>query len=143
MELQERLNMVAPCGIDCGICELYTCKDDAGLFNKLIEKGFTKDMIPCNGCRSIQGKCPMISGTCSTYTCVTDKKISFCYECEDFPCVNLHPSSDRAQILPHNMKVYNLCTIKRSGLDNFVKISPEIKRRYYQGKMAIGSGPQL
>ena len=31
----ERLNLVAPCGIDCGICELYTCRADARLFSAL------------------------------------------------------------------------------------------------------------
>jgi len=46
-------------------------------------------------------------------------------------------------VLPHNTKVFNLCTIKRAGVENFVKISSEIKEKYYKGKMEIGKGPQI
>ncbi|HNX97446.1 MAG TPA: hypothetical protein PKK12_07185 [Candidatus Aminicenantes bacterium] len=55
----------------------------------------------------------------------------------------LHPSADRAEVLPHNLKVYNLCTIERRGLDRFLEEAAESKARYYKGKMVIGSGPQL
>jgi hypothetical protein len=143
MSANERLNMVAPCGIDCGICELYICKDDSNLYNKLIERGMPKDKLPCAGCRTIEGKCPVIGGICSTYTCVQDHKVEFCYECNDFPCVKLHPAANRAEILPHNMKVFNLCTIKQAGVEKFVEKSLEIKKRYYMGKMEIGKGPQI
>jgi len=143
METQERLDLVAPCGIDCGICELYTCKDNAQLFDQLVAKGISKDIIPCNGCRPTNGKCPLISKTCDTYNCISEKKLNFCYECGEFPCNTLHPSADRASTLPHNMKMYNLCTIKKDGLEKFVEKSSEIKKRYYAGKMAIGKGPQI
>jgi hypothetical protein len=55
----------------------------------------------------------------------------------------LHPCADRAGILPHYCKVFNLCTIKNIGLEGFIGKSPEIKKRYYTGKMEIGKGPQL
>ena len=141
--MNERVNLVAPCGIDCGICELYTCRDNQELFDHFVSRGISKDKIPCNGCRPIEGKCPMMPETCETYTCVSQKGINFCSECNEFPCVNLHPASDRAELLPHNMKVYNLCKIKNYGVENFVNDSSEIKRRYYKGKMVIGKGPQL
>jgi hypothetical protein len=143
MFTKERLYMAAPCGIDCGICELYVCKDDINLYNKLIERGMPKDKLPCAGCRSIEGKCPVIGDICETYTCVIEHKVEFCYECNEFPCVKLHPAVNRAEILPHNMKVYNLCTIKQSGLEKFIEKSAEIKKRYYIGKMEIGKGPQI
>jgi hypothetical protein len=41
------------------------------------------------------------------------------------------------------MKIYNLCTIKRDGVEAFVEKSSEIKKRYYAGIMEIGKGPQL
>jgi hypothetical protein len=143
MTTKERLDLVAPCGIDCGICELHICKNDAQLLNAMIAKGIPKEKLPCKGCRSIEGECPVIGGVCETYTCVKEKKVAFCFECAEFPCTKLHPSADRADMLPHNMKVFNLCTIKQKGLDGFVRNSPEIKKRYYKGKMSIGKGPQL
>ena len=139
----ERLNLVAPCGIDCGVCELYTCRDDARLFSALTARGIPADSIPCDGCRAIKGNCPVIKERCQTFECVEEKKVEFCFECSDFPCTCLHPSSKRADILPHNMKVFNLCTIKRDGVEAFVEKSTEIKKRYYAGIMEIGKGPQL
>jgi len=42
-----------------------------------------------------------------------------CFECGDFPCDYLHPYADMAQIKPHNLKVFNLCLIKRMGLEKW------------------------
>ena len=139
----ERLTLVAPCGIDCGICELYTCRDNVRLFSSLTLRGMPEEKIPCDGCRSVEGYCPVIKEQCETYLCAAEKKVEYCHECSDFPCEKLQPSSKRADVLPHNMKVYNLCTMKRDGVRGFVENSALIKRRYYAGIMEIGKGPQL
>ena len=139
----ERLSLAAPCGIDCGICELNMCRDNPGLMDRLLSRGIPRERLPCAGCRRIEGNCPVIGSTCATYTCVRQKGVHFCYQCDDFPCSKLGPASDRANVLPHNMKMFNLCTIKRVGVEGFVKESLLIKQRYYEGKMEIGKGPQL
>ena len=138
-----RTTLVAPCGIDCGVCELNMCKDNPPLREALIAKGIPREILPCSGCRMIQGACPVIPGTCETFKCVGEHHVEFCYECGQFPCVKLQPSADRANILPHNMKVFNLCTMRSIGVEQFVRLSPEIKQRYYAGTMEIGNGPQL
>jgi len=143
MEISERMNLVAPCGIDCGICELYICKDSTALFERLVANGIPKEKIPCKDCRAIEGNCPLLNETCATYSCLQEKKIDFCFDCGDFPCVMLQPSSDRADVLPHNLKVFNLSKIKNAGLQQFIENSLEIKKRYYKGKMIIGKGPQI
>ncbi|MCF8297058.1 MAG: DUF3795 domain-containing protein [Saprospiraceae bacterium] len=143
METKERLNLVAACGIDCGICELYICKDNKQLYDYLISIGIPESKIPCEGCRANHGNCPIHPEACETYKCVNSKKLEFCCECNEFPCVMLNPAADRADKLPHNLKVFNLCKIKNSGLEAFVKESPEIKNKYFKGEMVIGKGPQL
>ncbi len=143
MTSMERIKLVAPCGIDCGICELYACRDNHELFNRLVERGMPKDKLPCDGCRPMYGECPVIGGTCETYKCFSERNIESCSDCPEFPCLKLHPAANRAEVLPHNMKVFNLCTIKRIGLEAFIEKSSEIKKRYYAGRMAIGKGPQL
>ena len=85
----------------------------------------------------------MIGGRCETYTCVSGKKVGFCYECDEFPCVRLNPAADRADVLPHNTKVFSLCTIQRLGVAGFVKESAAIEQRYFKGKMEIGQGPRV
>lgn len=143
MHSRERKELVGPCGIDCGNCELYMSKDDPKLYELLISRGIPKEKIPCTGCRSIKGNCPVIPETCKTFICSDSKGLTFCYECTDFPCSMLQPSADRANVLPHNLKVFNLCTIKNKGIDEFISSYKEVKQKYYQGKMEIGKGPRL
>lgn len=142
MIANERIRLLAPCGIDCGTCEIYLSKDNEQLRAYLVSKGVPEEKLPCAGCRDIEGNCPVIGNQCETYTCCIKKEVDYCFGCGDFPCSKLNPSSDRADVLPHNLKVFNLCTIQRDGEEAFVKSSGDIKNRYFKGKMAIGSGPQ-
>ena len=143
MKTEKRNRLVAPCGIDCGICELYVCRDNQPLMDYLISIGIPREKLPCEGCREIEGCCPAIGGLCETYQCIKKKNVEFCFQCGDFPCEKLNPSADRADVLPHNLKVFNLCTIQRNGVEGFTAASAKIKHRYFKGKMKIGSGPQL
>ena len=139
--MDDRLKLVAPCGLDCGICELYMCRDDQQLTDFLISKGIPQHILPCDGCNNIDGKCPILTEKCATFECAKEKEISFCSECPEFPCSNLAPAVDRADVLPHNMKLYNLCIIKKDGAEKFIKKSLAIKQAYYTGKLVIGKGP--
>ena len=143
MKTMEDFTLVGPCGIYCGDCEAYKAKDNPVLMEYLVSRGFKKEDLPCPGCRPNSGNCIVIADTCETYTCVTEHKVDFCFDCEEFPCFKLNPSSDRANILPHNMKVFNLCCIKQQGIEKFLEKHSEIKQRYYEGKMVIGKGPQI
>jgi len=141
--MNEREILIAPCGLDCGICELYTCRNDRQLLENLVSTGIPESSLPCKGCKPLAGKCPLLGDVCATYSCSSNKGHSFCSECSDFPCMKLAPSSDRANILPHNTKVFNLCTIKRDGIDAFIAKARHIKDSYYAGKIVIGEGPVL
>ena len=142
MTIDERTLLVAPCGIDCGTCDLYLCRDNSRLFNALIKKGIPEKKLPCAGCRETRGNCPVTGRQCATYLCVTEKCVGFCFDCSDFPCSKLNPSADRADVLPHNLKVFNLCTIQRDGVNVFIEKSAYIKDKYYKGKIEVGKGPQ-
>ena len=139
----ERHRLVAPCGIDCGNCALYRSRHDSSIMERLLARGIPSEKLPCDGCRNVAGHCPVLGGTCETFACAHDKAVDFCFECTDFPCSKLCPSSDRADVLPHNLKVFNLCTIERTGIEGFVKTSGDWERRYFKGRMAIGGGPTL
>lgn len=143
MHSEDEARSVAPCGIYCGGCPAYLCKDDPELLEQVVAKGLKRESLPCPGCREHKGKCAFTDGDCATYDCVQRHGVTFCFECNEFPCPYLHPCADRANILPHNLKIYNLCYIKTFGIAAFKAKFPEIKARYYMGKMAIGKGPQL
>jgi len=133
---------IAPCGIDCINCELHqsSTRTDiqqmvAASMNKTVEE------IKCKGCLDQNG-C-VIHEDCKTLECVKTKGVDYCYECSDFPCNYLMPAQDMADRLPHNMKVYNLCRIKQLGPEKFLQEALENRKRYFAGKMVIGSGPQI
>jgi hypothetical protein len=141
--LTDRLSMVAPCGIDCGICELHTLTEDDALYQTMVQRGISKEKLPCPGCRAVEGNCLVKTTVCDTWKCVKENELEFCSACTDFPCNRLQPAADRADVLPHNLKVFNLCLINQIGLKAFVEISAEIKLKYYKGKIVVGNGPQL
>lgn len=136
-------NLAAPCGIYCAECPVHKAKDDPKMQEALTARGMKKESVPCPGCRAIKGNCPAIGGICETYTCVNEHGVEFCFECGDFPCAKLNPASDRAAILPHNIKIFNLCFIKEKGLEKWLEEAPQIQDRYYKGKMVIGKSPQI
>jgi hypothetical protein len=145
---KEEMALVAPCGINCGDCGVHLAKDIPKLIDSLVARGFEKERLneeslPCAGCRAVKGNCAVEGNTCETYACVGKRGFDFCFECPDFPCAKLNPAADRADVLPHNTKVFNLCFIQRQGLEKFLEEGAEIKQRYYRGKMEIGKGPQL
>ena len=143
MKMTESTTLIGPCGIYCGECEGYKCKDNTASLEFLVSKGIKREKLPCTGCRDSKGNCPAIGDTCETYTCVLKHKVDFCFECSDFPCTKLNPAADRADMLPHNIKVFNLCCIRQLGAEKFLERASDIKSRYYKGKMVIGKGPQI
>lgn len=130
--------MTAVCGISCENCECHTAKDNELLLTYLVGTGIPAEKLPCRGCRSVNGNCPVLGETCSTYTCASAKGVEFCFECNDFPCSKLNPAADRAMILPHNLKTYNLCIIQNRGLEKFSEEAAAIKEKYYKGTMLAG-----
>lgn len=143
MHLNEVQSLVAPCGIHCGICELYLAKDNPRIKAYLISRGIGEDRIPCAGCRANGGHCPINPGECATFACISSKGYTFCYECPEYPCNRVQPAADRAGVLPHNLKPFNLACMEHQGIDRFLARAAEIKKRYFQGTIEIGNGPHL
>ena len=125
------LQMTAPCGLPCFNCQFYLANHDdevrAHVERLLTLNGVPLDVMLCRGRRNQKGVLESHklffnrSGPCPAYECSTGKGIDFCYECTDFPCDHLHPHADRATVVPHNTKVFNLCLIRRMGLEAWAR----------------------
>ncbi len=126
--------MTAPCGLACFHCWFYgfTKKDFLEMTRKhMAENEDARSKLSpleplkqyaCKGCRNENGQIPILGKKpCRVYRCVEEKNIKFCYECSDFPCDYLHPYADNAREAPHNTKVFNLCLIKKMGLEAWAK----------------------
>jgi len=144
VEVSEGKNLVAPCGLCCAECILFKTKDNPILLEKMVAQGIKRETLPCPGCRPNMGKCPLLECCiCETYACISKRNLDFCFECKEFPCARLHPAADKAALLPHNIKIYNLCYIKEHGLSVWLEKAAEIQHTYFRGKMLVGKGPVI
>lgn len=134
--------MTAPCGLDCFNCQLYLAheNEDARAAVKKMSEAYKVpfEIMLCRGCRNHDGKVPLLkhlfgaSHRCAAYECSKSKGLDFCGDCHEFPCDNLHPYADRSTELPHNMKVFNLCLIKKMGLEHWAASkASEVRETYF------------
>ena len=135
-------NLTAPCGLDCFNCPIYLANKDEKLRGLIAERlNIPFEKAVCGGCRNESGIIAAIGRDkpCYVYQCVEKKGIDFCYDCEEFPCDYLHPYSDQAAQKPHNTKVFNLCLIKKMGLEKWAtEKAKSVKETYYKGKLKLG-----
>lgn len=131
-------NLTATCGRDCFNCPFYLAGNNERL-RSILSRRFEieLDKAQCSGCRNIKGDVSFLGfGKCKIYDCSESKNIEFCFECEDFPCDYLHPLADKADKFPHNLKVFNLCLIKKLGVENWAKTKAKNSfDKYFKGKL--------
>lgn len=103
---EDKKQMIAPCGIDCGPCDIRKAPSDPAAAKRLVawfkEMGWLKEdegiaevlerSMYCRGCRGDRSVhwgvdddkiCEILK------CCVDDKGLEFCCECGDFPCEKL------------------------------------------------------
>jgi hypothetical protein len=135
------LQMTAPCGLDCFNCPVYMAQDNPELQKKIAQNlGLPEEKAVCKGCRPQNGTIPFLNmqEPCQVYRCISQKGLDFCSDCSDFPCDHLHPYADRASQVPHNTKVFNLCLIKKMGVEEWGKAKAKaVKDTYFKGKFKL------
>lgn len=83
-------NLLAPCGLYCGVCGIYYAdKQENEILKQKLAKAYwcQPEQIKCDGCLS-ENKY-FFCETCKIRSCVTEKGISGCHQCADFPCDNI------------------------------------------------------
>ena len=133
--------MTSPCGLDCFNCAVHMAVENEQLRALIAEKlNISYEMASCRGCRSENGTMAFLGMTepCNVFKCIQKKGIDFCSECSDFPCDYLHPYADRASERPHNTKVFNLCLIRKMGLEEWVKHKAKsVQDTYFKGELTL------
>ena len=139
--MKDKKALTSPCGLDCFNCEIYVDNLTDELAELIHEKmNVPKEAIPCRGCRQEDGVHYHLPDGCATLECVKEKGVELCCDCADFPCVLLAPLANGAGMYPHNMKVYNLCRIKKIGLEGWIEESGQIRTKYFRSKFVVGKG---
>lgn len=133
--------MTSPCGLDCFHCPMYLANEDLSLRAKASEKlDLPLDKARCAGCRNERGTISFQGDTepCAVFRCTSGKSIAYCCECAEFPCDHLHPYADQASLRPHNTKLFNLCLIKKMGLERWAKDkAAQVKETYFNGALLV------
>jgi hypothetical protein len=141
--MKDKKRLMAPCGMDCFNCEIHENNLTSQVAEVLQGKyGWPKGEIACKGCRQQDGKhIHLPKEGCATLDCVKAKGVDLCCDCNDFPCSLLAPVADLAAIRPHNMKVYNLCRIKKIGLEHWIQAEAgQTRKKYFTVKFTVGKG---
>ncbi len=107
-------NLIAPCGINCGLCTAYLAYSS----NMPQQKGVQH----CTGCRARNKNCAFIKKQCPSKV---GKQISFCFECTQFPCERLEKIDARYQRDYNTSPVKNLKFLKEHGMEAFLKAQQE------------------
>ena len=131
--------MTAPCGLPCFDCVVYLANEDERMRALVSQQfGISPEEVGCKGCREVKGRCPVAPTFCTIFPCAEERGVKFCHECSDFPCDSLHPYADQADKVPINIRVFNLCLIKKMGLEAWAKNKAKsVKYEYFRGKLKL------
>lgn len=134
--------LTAPCGLDCFNCEIHEDNLTQELARMLSEKtGVPAGRIGCRGCRLQEGAhWHLPPEGCATSACAGTRGVELCCHCGEFPCSLLAPLADGAGRFPHNFKLYNLCRIRKNGIESWIEEAGRIRRSYFTAPFTVGKG---
>jgi hypothetical protein len=100
-----KTSLIAPCGMNCGIC-----------------LGYLREKDKCPGCRGIDVHKPAYCVQCRIKNCkhIQNPKPGFCFQCEKFPCARLKQLDKRYRTRYNMSMLENLENIREFGIRQFV-----------------------
>jgi hypothetical protein len=100
-----KAELIAPCGMNCGVCYAYLRKDRK-----------------CPGCNVDDSKFQFTRIKCIIRNCenISSSASGFCYECEVYPCRRLKQLDKRYKTKYRMSMIENLDYIKQRGIDRFL-----------------------
>src|SRR5512140_1266899 len=105
----------------CGICSGYLA-----LTNDIPKK--RGKISHCSGCRARDKQCAYLKGHC---TLLAQNKVTYCFECDEFPCLRLQNISRRYETRYGMSFIENLKIMESRGEK---ALFASIKKRYSCGK---------
>ena len=103
-------DLIAPCGINCGICKSYLAYSRGVAYKK-------GEVSHCTGCLVRNKTCAFIKKDCEK---LRKKQIRFCYECVDMPCEKLAKLDEYYRAHFGMSMVENQKMMKEKGIEEFL-----------------------
>ena len=110
MASMKNQELIAPCGMNCGICSRYLA------FRHDVKRIGIR-MPYCIGCRPRGKNCAFLKKKCDL---LLNGRVEFCYECGDFPCTRLQRIDKRYRTVYRMSMIENLESIKNDGIVEFL-----------------------
>lgn len=126
--IDNKKDLLAPCGLYCGVCRIYQAYKDNDLeFKKEILPTLndfgvkTVDDIACTGCLS-DGIVFHFCRSCPIKDCIKNKELEGCYKCDEFPCKIINGWSDP---LDKKVMLRSIPAWRELGTEKWVKAEEE------------------
>lgn len=113
-----KAELIAPCGMNCGVCDKYLA------YSHQIPRKRGR-ICYCSGCRPNNKMCSFIKKRCPTGNI---HRVKYCYECNAFPCELLTGASSKYRERYGYDFVDALRQIQAKGVDWFVREQDRIHR---------------
>jgi hypothetical protein len=107
--------MIAPCGMNCGICKSYLAYSRGVPYKK-------GEVSHCIGCLVRNKKCAFIKRDCEK---IRKKQIRFCYQCADMPCKQLAKLDELYSARYGMSMVENQNMMRENGMLGFLQSQAE------------------
>jgi len=106
MRSLNKISLIAPCGMNCGICMAYL-----------------RDKNKCSGCRATDTNKAISVIRCRIKNCeaIQKSEVKFCFGCNNFPCKNLKHLDKRYRAKYNMSMIENLENIKKNGIRKFIR----------------------
>jgi hypothetical protein len=98
------VTMLAPCGINCGVCYMYL-----------------KKKKPCLGCRGQDVAKPEHCRKCKTKDCSIGQGIGFCFNCSSYPCATIKRLDKSYRQRYQVSLIDNAVRLKKVGAEQYLK----------------------
>ena len=122
---QDARNLVGICGLYCGTCPSYLAprKNDSTQLEKQSQlKGITVAEYVCDGCHSDRVAPRCVNCAAGFRQCAAEKKVTWCFQCADFPCQRLRDFKDVHVfngISHHKHVIKDLQYMKKHGVEQW------------------------
>ena len=105
MKMPEAISatMLAPCGINCGVCYVHL-----------------KNKKPCLGCRGEDEAQPAHCRVCKIKTCAMEQGVHFCSQCASFPCKTIKQLDKSYRQRYQVSLIDNALRLQALGTDSFL-----------------------
>jgi hypothetical protein len=107
--------LIAPCGMNCGICKAYLAFSRGVPYKK-------GEVSHCPSCLIRNKNCAFIRKHCEK---LRKKQIRSCHECADMPCKELAKLDEYYRARYSFSMIENLKNIRKKGMDTFLESQME------------------